>query len=223
MKNFKSFVKQNLQPILLVLCGVLILSGILVFIFGAGNTGGLLKGFLVAFGSTVVILGCAVLFYATTLKNTEEANFFLYDSHNKTNLPVDMLSFETVDKKMTYIMTRLTSNASEVWTTNVFEGHDDVLGEGEFTPLIAYKILYDLSERAGAEIWKLYLSADASIIAAIVGVLELNGDADLGKAFKFLHANAEGDPERTKKFLADNQRYIQNKMLKYVKKNIEKF
>ena len=174
MSKFKNFLKQNLQLILLVLCGALVIAGILVFIFGAGNSDGTLKGLFIAFGVGLLALGCAVLFYATTLGNDEPANFFLYDSKKKMNMPVETLGFDIVDRKMTYIMAKLVSNASQVWVNNVFEGNDEVFGDDDtFKPLVAYKMLYDLSVRANEEVWSLYLAADASIIDAIVASLEL--------------------------------------------------
>ena len=108
---------------------------------------------------------------------------------------------------------------------NVFDGNNEIFenGDDSFVPLVAYKILYDLSERANEGVWNLYLLADASIIDAIAAALELNGDEELSNAFKYLHENANGDFERTEKFLLDNRKYIQAKMVKYVKANIDRF
>lgn len=224
MESVKSFIKKNLRLILLVLCGVLVLTGILVFIFGAAPATGLLKVAFIAFGIVLILLGCALVFLAAVVGESENANFFLYDSKRNVNIPIEELDFARVNKKMTFVMTKLTSNASEVWTQNVFEEENEVYGgETTYIPLVAYKILYDLGDRANEGIWNLYLSADPSIIDSIVGALELNGDIDLGKAFKFLYENSAGSYERTEKFLADNKKYIQNKMVKYVKANIEKF
>ena len=224
MENVKNFIKQNLRLILFVLCGVLALTGILVFIFGAGPNTGFLKVAFIIFGIVLILLGCALAFLAAVVGESENANFFLYDSKRNINIPVEELDFARVNKKMTFVMTKLASSASEVWTSNVFEEDNEVYGgETTFVPLVAYKILYDLSDRANESIWNLYLEADPSIIESIASALELNEDNDLGKAFKFLHENAAGSYERTEKFLADNRKYIQNKMVKYVKANIEKF
>lgn len=225
MNNIKKFAKENLQLILLVLCGLLVITGILVMVFGAGNSDGFLKIMFVVFGIILIALGCSLAFYAALLSNNDVPNFFLYDSRTKSNIPVDELTFDMVDKKMTYVMTNLVSNASKVWSENIFTSSNEFFDEdGEvFRPLIAYKVLYDLSERANESIWNLYLMADGSIIDSVVEALEENGDDELGKAFKFLHKNASGDYERTEKFLADNKKYVQNKMLKYVKANISKF
>ena len=225
MNNIKKFVKENLQLILLVLCGLLVVTGVLVMVFGAGNSDGFLKVMFVIFGIVLILLGCSLAFYAALTSNDDAANFFLYDSRTKSNMPLEELTFDVVDKKMTYVMTKLVANASKVWTENLFASNAEFFDEeGEiFRPLIAYKVLYDLSERANESIWNLYLMADTAIINSIVDALDDNSDDELGKAFKFLHKNASGDYERTEKFLADNQKYIQNKMLKYVKLNISKF
>ena len=225
MDNFKKFVKQNLQVILFVLCGVIVLSAILTFVFGAGTSVGALKVLFVILGIVLMALGISFAFYAFLIGPTEKANFFLYDQKQKTNLSVDELDFELIDKKMTFVMSKLTANASKVWTENVFEGDSEVFADGDdrFVPLVAYKILYDLSQRANEGVWNLYLMADKSIIEALAAAIEFNNDEELANAFKFLHENAAGSYERTERFLADNRKYIQAKMVKYVKANIDRF
>ena len=126
MNGLKSFLKQNLQVILLVLCGLLAVGGILAFTFGAGNSDGALKVLFIIFGIAVILLGVALALLAFVVGSREEANFFLYDRELKSNLPVDELNFELVNKKMTYVMTKLTSTASKVWTENVFTNGNEV-------------------------------------------------------------------------------------------------
>lgn len=223
MDSLKSFVKQNLQLILLVLCGILVLTGILVFVLGAADSEGSLKVMLIVFGVVIEALAISLALMAAVCGSAEKANFFLYDPKLKSNISVDDLSFDDVDKKMTFVMANLTSSASKVWTENVFDSDNEIFETDDYVPLVAYKILYDLTERAGKAVWSLYLMADDSIIAPITSALELNGDGELAKAFKFLHDSADGDYQRTAKFLNDNKKYIQVKMLKYVKTNIDKF
>ena len=224
MENLKSFVKQNLQLILFALCGILVISGILVVVLGGGSSEGGLKALLVIFGIVLMLLGCSLLFFALTVATDERANFFLYDSKTKSNISPEELDFDRINKKLTYLMTRLTSNAAKVWTDNVFESSGELFeGDDSYIPLVAYKILYDLGDRADEGIWNLYVMADSGIINSIVRALELNEDGELGKACKFLHENANGNYDRTARFLEDNKKYIQNKVLKYVKANINRF
>jgi hypothetical protein len=207
------------------LFGLLVVTGILVIVLGGGQSDGFLKVMFVIFGIVLELLACSVAFLAIVTDDPKPANFFLYDGKKNVNISVDELDFARVDKKMTFVMKNITESASEVWLRRViFAENSDVLRENEaLVPLVAYKMLYDLGERANEEVWKNYIAADVSMIDAIAFALELNNDNDLGKAFKFLHANAEGDHERTLKFLSDNRKYIQNKMVKYVKANIERF
>ena len=225
MSSIKSFVKQNLQIILFVLCGILVVSGILTFVFGAGESDGTIKVLFIILGVTVILLGASLALFSFALGSAEKANFFLYDSKIKANISVDEIDFDLINKKMTFVMSKLSSSASKVWTENVFEIDSEVFADGDdrFVPLVAYKIIYDLSQRANEGVWNLYLMADSSIIDAIGAALELNGDEELANAFRFLHENAAGNFERTEKFLADNKKYIQAKMVKYVKANIDRF
>ncbi len=225
MDGIKTFFQRNLQVILLVLCGISIIAGILTFIFGAGNSDGALKILFIILGIVLILLGAALVLFGYVVGSAEKANFFLYDQSLKSNLSIDELDFDIINKKMTIIMAKLTSSASKVWTENVFESEDEIFADGDdsFVPLVAYKIIYDLSERANEGVWNLYLMADSGIIDAISAALELNGDEELANAFRYLHENADGNYERTEKFLLDNRKYIQAKMVKYVKANIDRF
>ena len=223
MDSVKNFIKDNLKLILIALCGILVISGILVIVFGGGGSDGWMKALFIVFGVVLIILGCVLIFYSTTVLNNDSANYFLYDSKKKSNISVDELDFEIVNKKMTVIMANLVPNAAKVWTDNVFETGNEIFENDACVPLVAYKILYDLVDRADEKIWKLYLSADKKIISSISSALEKNSDSELGKAFVFLYENADGSYERTEKFLFDNKKYIRNKMVKYVKANIDRF
>lgn len=225
MNGLKSFLKQNIQVVLFVLCGLLTVLGILTFVLFAGQSEGLLKALLIILGVVVILVAIALALLAFVTVSSEKANFFLYDSKIKGNQPIDQLNFDLINKKMTLVMSQLSSTASKVWTQNVFEQENEIFADGDdsFVPLVAYKILFDLSERANEGVWNLYLMADSSIIDAIAAALELNGDAELANAFRYLHENAAGSFERTEKFLADNKKYIQAKMVKYVKSNIDRF
>ena len=225
MNGLKSFLKRNLQIILLVLCGVLILAGILTFIFGSGDSDGAIKVLFIALGVVLILIGVALAMLSFAVGAPEKANLFLYDQNTKSNISIDDLDFDRINKKMIFVMSKLTSSASKVWTENVFDSDNEIFSDGDdrFVPLVAYKILFDLSERANEGVWNLYLMADSSLIESIASALDLNGDGELANAFRFLHENASGSYERTEKFLADNKKYIQAKMVKYVKANIDRF
>ncbi len=218
------FLKRNLRLILYIACAVLVLTGILVIVFTAGRSEGFLGFAFMALGVVTIAIGCSLAFFSNVVKTTEPANFFLYDSKRRTNIRLEELTFDIVNKKMTLVMADLAESSAKAWTENLFEAKKDVFeSDPEYLPLVAYKMLYDLADRSDETVWALYLSAPVSLVDAIVKALEANEDDQMGEAFKILYQKADGSYERTQKFLTDNQKYIQNKMLKYIKANIEKF
>ncbi len=216
--------KKKMPLIFLILGGLLILGGILMLIFGAGDSFGFLKVMFIITSVVMILLGCVCIYFVSTISGKVDPNFFLYETGTRTNMPLEELSFDHVNRKMTYFMSHVAKNAREVWERDVVGSENEIFGEdNQFRPLAAYKVLFDLIDRGNDTIWQLYLNASDDIIVSISDALTSGGDADLGKAIRHLHRTAEGDAEKTKKFLSDNKLYVQKKMVKYVKQNIEKF
>ena len=216
--------KKKLPLIFLVLGGLLILGGVLMIIFGAGASIGFLKVMFVITSVIMILLGGVCVYFVTTIAGKVTPNFFLYETSKKDNMPIEELTFDHVNRKMTYFMSHVAKNAREVWEKDIVGSENEIFGEdNQFRPLAAYKALFDLVDRGNDTVWNLYLNASDEIIVSIVDALVACDDAELGKAIRHLHKTAEGDAEKTKKFLTDNKLYIQKKMLKYVKQNIEKF
>lgn len=224
MEQIMKKIKENLPLIFMILGGVLIIGAVLTAIFGAGSAIGAVKVFYIILTALMALLGCACIYFTTLITGTEDPNFFLYETNSKSNMPIEDLTFDHVNKKMTYFMSHLTKTAKDVWENDIIGSQNEIFGEyDEFRALAAYKVLYDLGTRGNDALWELYLSADENIVLSIADAIAGTGDAELGKAIKYLHKNAAGNPEKTKHFLSDNSIYIQKKMLKYVKENIEKF
>lgn len=224
MNQLMKKIKDNLPLIFIILGGLLIIGAVLVAIFGAGSAIGALKVCYIILTALMAILGCVCIYFASVISGGEDPNFFLYDTSKKCNMPIEELTFDHVNKKMTYFMSHISSTAKEVWEKDLIGSENELFGEeNEFRPLAAYKALYDLSTRGNDAIWQLYITADDDIVVSVVDALALAGDIELGKAVRYLHKNSEGNAEKTQKFLSDNIVYIQKKMLKYVKDNISKF
>ena len=217
-------IKENLPLIFMILGGILIIGATLTAIFGAGSAIGAVKVFYIILTVLMALLGCACIYFTTLITGAEDPNFFLYETNSKSNMPIEDLTFDHVNKKMTYFMSHLTKTAKDVWEKDIIGSQNEMFGEyDEFRALAAYKVIYDLGTRGNDVIWELYLSADENIVLSIADAIACAGDAELGKAIKYLHKNSAGNAEKTKHFLSDNSIYIQKKMLKYVKENIEKF
>lgn len=224
MEQLSKKIKQNLPLVFIVLGGLLIIGAVLVAVFGAGSTTGVVKVLYIILTALMGLLGCTCIYFSTLISGEDDPNFFLYDPKIKANISADDLTFESVDRKMTYFMSHLTGTVKEIWESDVIGSDNEMFGESdEFRPLAAYKALYDLSMHGNDALWQLYTDAEDDVIVSIVDALALAGDTELGKAVRYLHKNSGGESEKTKRFLSDNTVYIRKKMLKYVKDNINKF
>lgn len=224
MEQLTKKIKENLPLVFMILGGILIVGAVLTAIFGAGSSIGAVKAFYIILTVLMALLGCVCIYFTTIITGGEDPNFFLYETSTKCNMPIESLTFEHVNKKMTYFMSHLTKSARDVWENDVIGSKNEIFGEyDEFRPLAAYKVFYDLGTRGNDTFWALYLAADESIILSMADAIAASGDVEFSKAVKHLHKNAAGSAEKTKHFLSDNSIYIQKKMIKYVKENIEKF
>ncbi len=215
--------------ILMVVSGVLILGGVVLIVLGiALAKATFFKVMFIIISVLMILLGCVMLYFVFMVKEhdrgSEEPNLFLYNPETDENMSSEVLSFELVDKRMTFFMSRIARNIREVWSTNLFDNEEVFDGVDELKTLLAYKMLYDLADKDVPALWELYLRADGGLIKAISENIESNGDP-LANHLSRLHgeAVAKSSVERSRKFLTDNKTYIRNKMFACAKNNIEKF
>ncbi len=227
MEKIKSVIKNNLLLIMSIAAGVLILGGVALIVLALtlANTA-FYKVMFIIMSVVMVLLGCVVTYFVLLVKDNgfedEEPNLFLYDSETERNLSVDALTFDLVNKRMAFFMSRISSSIKEIWTDNVFDNEEAFDGVDELKTLLAYKMVYDLADKDAPALWQLYLNADSELIADIQENIANNGD-EFGKYIVKLHATANGNYEKSRKFLADNKAYLENKMFNCAKRNIEKF
>jgi hypothetical protein len=224
MEKIKSFIKQNLRLILAISCGVLVVVGILVFIFLAGDSDGWLKGVFIAFGIVIILIGCVLLMLAALFGEAEKANFFLYDSKKKANIPLDELDFNLINRKMTYVMTTLASSAAAAWKENVFSEDKDVFADGDdaFVPLVAYKMLYGLAEKDVEAGWNCLENSSEETIKFICDALSANGDTEFAQRVATVTARPM-NIKAARDYLVKCKEYMRKRMHMYVVNNIDLF
>ena len=167
---------KNTAIVLLVLAGVLILGGIALLLFLVPGAATFFKVCLVIISILFILMGLGLL-YVLYLGRDNNANFFLYDTKTQCNIPVEELSFDRVNSRMSYFLTTLSTSQEKLWADNVLADN----GTGRFgvndvyRPLTAYKMLYDLIEIDRPEGWALFLCASPATIDALRDELEENG------------------------------------------------
>ena len=168
-----------------------------------------------------LILGGLVM-YLAMLTTTVTKHFFLYDKNTGRNIKPGELTFEVVNKRMTYFMSRMASSERQIWSANIVGSEDARFGKNDvYRPLMAYKMIYDLTVHNSPEYWRLFTTADVAIISSICDALSDNDDAQLGATLVFLREHHADNIEKISRFFMDNRAYIQKQMLKYVQAHVD--
>ena len=214
--------KKYLPTILLVAGVVCLLIAVVITVFAfAGASVGLIKVMLVLAAVLFLALGGLVM-YLAMLTTTVTKHFFLYDKNTGRNIKPGELTFETVNKRMTYFMSRMASSERQVWSANLVGSEDTRFGKNDvYRPLMAYKMIYDLTVHNSPEYWRLFTTADVAIISSICDALSDNDDAQLGATLVFLREHHADNIEKISRFFMDNRAYIQKQMLKYVQAHVD--
>lgn len=222
MENLKKY----LPTILLIAGAVCLLIAVVitvVTIAGWENGEVLINVLLLIAAVLFVVLGGLVM-YLAMISATVTRHFFLYDKNLGRNVKPSELSFETVNQRMTYFMTRMADSERQVWSANVIGSDDERFGKNDvYRPLMAYKMIYDLTEHNSPEYWRLFAGADVAIISSICDALSDNDDAQLGATLVFLREHHAQNIEKISHFFMDNRAYMQKQMVRYVQAHVDSF
>ena len=217
---------KKLIPILYAVAAVCVLGGIALFAFAVPHAASLFFGlFIGIFAGLCILLGGLILYFIY-VSSDNDANFFLYDRKTGKNIDPEELTFDRINSRMGYFMTLISSSHEQLWSKNVLEQGHERFGHHEvYKPLVAYKMLYDLSELDRPETWQLFTGADPAIIRSLCETLRTVGEDTMAKTLEKAYESAAdvADVEWVRDFLMGNAKYIRRRMLDYIRKNLEWF
>lgn len=216
-------IKKYLPTILLVAGAVCLLIAVVVTVVTFANWGE--TPFMSVMWLLAALLFAALgglVIYLAMISATVTRHFFLYDKNLGKNIKPSELTFEIVNKRMTYFMTRMATSERQVWTANIVGSEDERFGKNDvYRPLMAYKMIYDLTEHNSPEYWKLFAKADVAIVSSICDALSDNDDAQLGATLVFLREHHAQNIDKISNFFMDNRAYMQKQMVNYVRANVD--
>ena len=211
-------------PIIMMAAGIVSFVGaVLILALALPRADATYKRVLEVVISSLMILLSLLIVYYWYLTRDAEPNFFLFDRAKKRNIPVEKLTFAMVNERMSFFLTMVCSSADQLWQEEILETEQKMGPHRVYRPLLAYKMLYDLADKNIASYWELLYNAKPNMVDAICGALKQGGETEMVKAFRFYMENYRDNPEKIKDFVTSNTRYIQGRMLAYIKKNIELF
>lgn len=218
MKN-----KKALSFILYVVGALVGIFAIVLILISANVAKTGFQKFLVAVCFILLAFIAAMVIYVATQMRDVEMNFFLYDKTLNKNISVDNLTFKMINDKMTLYISRIGETEESLWTSNVLEDPEKLGEPAQFRTLLAYKMLYDLADLDDEKHWLDFYTCGGNTVSSIADAIGKNGDTEMARTLTELKNSFNGDISDIKEFLVNNKPYMQKRMLKLVKANIELF
>lgn len=202
---------------------------VLLAVFGfvsAAGSGGTARRVLLIICSILLLALSALYVYVILLSRNREPNFFLFDRLTGRNIPPEKLTWRMVNDKLTLYIADNIGSERLLWSGDVLYDESKFGYRAAYRPLIAYRMLCDVardeSEGGNAGYFRLLEQADEKRITLICRILDESGDTEMARAL-LLFKRSVGASEPFKRYLAANTRYLQGRMLGYVRRNIEYF
>ena len=158
--------------------------------------------------------------YMFWINKESKANYFLYDSSSKKNVPVQKLTFAVVNARTGRYLSNFAASEGKIWNERVLDSAEI---DSEFKPLVAYKLLFSLADKDVEAGWKCLENASSKTIVFICEALNANSDLEFSNNFGKMMAEKPLNMPMIRDYLVRNKKYMQNRMLKYVVENINLF
>lgn len=215
---------KRLMPLAMLLIAFLSLVAAIIVLVSAASADASYKKVLLRISAVLffVLVGLALYYFYLTRES--DPNFFLFDQTTRKNVPVDQLTFGIVNERMDFYLSLISDSDEELWQGGVLAKNDGSFGrEDIYRPLVAYKMLYDLTDRDDDVQWRLLEYAEVTTIRLLTRALKQGGDADMAQAIVELYRGEGEEGENLRDFLKGNQKYLRGRMLRYVKQHLDYF
>ena len=218
MKN-----KKTLSTVLYIISAVILIFIIDLFFLTKNHVETGFQKALVIICAVILAAIVVLIIYEATLLREREPNYFLYDKTVHKNISPENLTFKIVNDKMTLYISKIGETEESLWLENTLDKPDKIGNPVEFRTLLAYKMLYDLADMNDDKYWLAFYTWGENTVQSIADAIRNNGDAEMAATLIQLKNSFNADLSDIKDFLINNKPYIQSRMLKFVKANIELF
>ena len=216
--------KNRLKLFLAIAAGVLLVAAIALLVVSLAVVETLATRIVMMIAAALSFILAALLGYLILLANDTEPNYFLYNSQQKRNIPVQKLTFETVNVRMNRCLSGYAKSEGKLWTDRILEDPSFEIDEA-FKPLVAYKLLYDLAAHDAENGWKCFEYASYETVDFLCNALEANNDNEMADALRQMKSglNVKCDIKYVRDYLVSNKAYLKDRMFRYVRDNINLF
>ncbi len=200
--------------------GLPVVLAVVVLIFGLVSAYAVTKVLLII--ASVLLLALAVVLYILLFVLAEKRrNFFLTDPETGKNIAVGDINFAVVNDRMNLYLAERIENENDVRGGEILTRHG-IFGQHDvYRPLIAYKILFDLAEENGQCGWNAFYSMSEKAFSSLTNALNAVNDNNMAR--RLMQLRQMKDDARLADFIVGNRRYLQGRMVIFVKSNIDMF
>ena len=216
--------QNRLKMVLGIVSAALLVLAILLLVFSLTLIKTTATRVVMIIAAVLAFVMAALLAYLMLLANDARPNYFLYDSQLKRNIPVQKLTFETVNIRMNRCLSGYGKSIGKIWTDRILENPSLDMND-EFKPLVAYKLLYDLAAHDSDNAWKCFEYASYETVDFIGNALEMNGDNEMADCLRQMKSglNVKCDIKYVRDYVVSNIDYLKARMFRYVRDNIDQF
>ena len=178
-----------------------------------------------AFAILLALIGGFVIFvmaYGTHL-DKHRNNLFLYDKKTKKDIPVNELTVERIRERLVIQMS-VFKRGGKLYVGDLFESKLVMVPEAMKT-LFCYELLCEIADEKGANP-TVFLSFGPECAEIFSKYLSANGDHELAlkiKGYFFAFADDKSVAEEFCEYVKSKKEHLQQNMLDFTVKNIEKF
>ena len=217
MRKNKFFFEHGMH--LATLCAVL---GLLFFI--PANTAKHL-GLRIFFGilMALLLIGGGVIVYLAHRSKKARVHYFLYDGRRKVNQSMGALTPDLIQERIDHYLADYTSSVCDLWQDIPKNLRLQLEADAPFRPLIAYRMLIEISKMEETQVLSVFESADNRAVGYLCRSIRDGGDAELADYVFDLKKNFEANRSRVFAFFRKNQRFFEERMLRFVECHMNDF
>lgn len=215
--------KKKMPLLMSIAAAVSFIGALIILIFVLPASNATYKTVLeVIISCFMILLSFLIAAYLWVIRDVEP-NFFLFDRVRKKNIPVEDLTFAIINERMNFFLTLISDSPEDLWYKNALERDSKMGPRRIYRPLLAYKMLFDLSDKNTDSYWELLITSPEDTINSMCDALAQGGEQEMVKVFRYLMKNYRQNPDKIKDFICGNHRYFRGRMKAYIQKNIEFF
>lgn len=165
----------------------------------------------------LALLGGIYLLYATNKAKEERVNYFLYDRRRKKKVSPENVTFDLINDNLTFYLATYIKKPVELWCGFPKSLYIQTQAEELYLPMIAYRMLYELSLREDEEILQRFVAAREKTVSFVCHILRVAGDEEMAALILKMKREPEAEAKHIVAFFQKNKAVFEGRMVRFVK------